>query len=100
MQSPAGEKPAWDFILDHWSSVQKVGGPFASGEIVGGTGSFCDAHMRDQVTDFFTAHKIESAERTYRQSIERINDCIELKSQQETKLASWLGEHGSAAGGQ
>ncbi|HZW79363.1 MAG TPA: ERAP1-like C-terminal domain-containing protein, partial [Candidatus Deferrimicrobiaceae bacterium] len=100
MQSPAGEKPAWDFILDHWSSVQKVGGPFASGEIVGGTGSFCDAHMRDQVTDFFTAHKIESAERTYRQSIERINDCIELKSQQETKLASWLGEHGSAAEGQ
>jgi aminopeptidase N/puromycin-sensitive aminopeptidase len=100
MQNPAGEKLAWDFVLDHWNSVQKAGGPFASAEIVGATSSFCDAHMRDQVADFFTAHKIESAERTYRQSIERINDCIELKSQQEPKLSSWLGEHGSAEGGQ
>jgi aminopeptidase N/puromycin-sensitive aminopeptidase len=100
MQNPAGEKLAWDFVLNHWSSVQKAGGPFASAEIVGATSSFCDAHMRDQVADFFTAHKIESAERTYRQSIERINDCIELKSQQEPKLASWLGEHGAALGGE
>ncbi len=100
MQNPAGEKLAWEFILNHWNSVQKAGGPFASAEIVAATSSFCDAHMRDQVADFFAAHKIESAERTYRQSIERINDCIELKSQQEPKLASWLGEHGSAAGGQ
>jgi hypothetical protein len=56
--------------------------------------------MRDQVSDFFKAHKIEAAERTYRQSIERINDCVDLKSQQEPQLASWLGRHGSSAGGQ
>jgi aminopeptidase N len=100
MQNPAGEKLAWDFVLTHWDAVQKVGGPFASAEIVGATSSFCDAHMRDQVADFFAAHKIEAAERTYRQSIERINNCVDLKSQQETQLASWLGQHGSSAGGQ
>ena len=52
-------------------------------------------NMRDQVMEFFAAHKIEAAERTYRQSIERINNCVDLKSQQEPQLASWLGQHGS-----
>ena len=100
MQNPAGEELAWDFVLAHWNAVQKAGGPFASAEIVGATSSFCDTHMRDQVSDFFKAHKIEAAERTYRQSIERINDCVDLKSQQEPQLASWLGRHGSSAGRQ
>jgi aminopeptidase N len=100
MGNPVGEKLAWDFVLAHWDAVQKVGGPFASAQVVGSTGSFCDAHMRDQVVDFYAAHKIEAAERTYRQSIERINNCVDLKSQQEPQLASWLGQHGSSAGGQ
>jgi aminopeptidase N len=100
LQNPEGQKQAWDFILAHWDAVQKVGGPFASAQIVGSTSSFCDAHMRDQVVEFFAAHRIEAAERTYRQSIERINNCVDLKSQQEPQLASWLGEHGSSAGGQ
>ena len=91
---------ALDFVLAHWDAVQKVGGPFASGQVVGATSSFCDAHMRDRVVDFYAAHKIEAAERTYRQSIERINNCVDLKSQQEPRLAAWLGQHGSSAGGQ
>jgi aminopeptidase N len=99
MGSPEGEKQAWEFVLAHWDAVQKAGGPFASAEIVDSTGSFCDARMRDQVVDFYAAHKIEAAERTYRQSIERINNCVDLKSQQEPQLASWLGQHGSSAGG-
>jgi hypothetical protein len=58
--------------------------------------------MRDQVEQFFEAHKIEAAQRTYRQSIERINGCIALKSQQDPQLASWLGKQkqGVTAGGQ
>jgi aminopeptidase N len=100
MQNPDGEKLAWDFVLAHWDAVQKVGGPFASAQVVGATSSFCDAHMRDQVVEFYAAHKVEAAERTYRQSIERINNCVDLKSQQEPQLASWLGQHGSVAGGQ
>jgi aminopeptidase N len=100
MGTPDGEKLAWDFVLSHWDAVQKAGGPFATAQVVGSTGSFCDTHMRDQVVEFYAAHKIEAAERTYRQSIERINNCVDLKSQQEPQLASWLGQHGSSAGGQ
>jgi aminopeptidase N len=100
MGNPKGQKLAWDFVLANWDAVQKAGGPFASAQVVGTTGSFCDAGMRDQVVAFFAAHKVEAAERTYRQSIERINNCVDLKAQQEPQLASWLGQHGSTAGGQ
>jgi aminopeptidase N len=98
LDNPAGEKLAWDFIQSHWDAVAKAGGPFASAEVVGATNVFCDAGMRNQVTDFFAAHKIAAAERTFRQSIERINNCVDLKSQQEPRLASWLGQHGTAGG--
>jgi aminopeptidase N/puromycin-sensitive aminopeptidase len=96
--NPAGQQLAWDFIRQHWPEMEKAGGPFASARIVGATGVFCDATKRDQVTEFFTAHKVAAAERTYKQSIERINNCVDLKSQQETQLASWLGQHGTAGG--
>jgi aminopeptidase N/puromycin-sensitive aminopeptidase len=96
--NPAGQQIAWDFIRQHWAELEKAGGPFASAQVVGATSVFCDAGMRDQVTEFFTAHKVDAAERTYKQSIERINNCIDLKSQQETQLASWLGQHGTAGG--
>jgi aminopeptidase N/puromycin-sensitive aminopeptidase len=96
--NPAGQTLAWDFIRQRWAEIEKVGGPFASAQVVGATSVFCDAGLRDQVTEFFTAHRVEAAERTYKQSIERINNCVDLKSQQETQLASWLGQHGTAGG--
>jgi aminopeptidase N len=99
LANPAGQQLAWDFIRQHWSDIEKAGGPFASAEVVGATSFFCDATLRDQVTEFFAAHRIDAAERTYKQSIERINNCVDLKSQQESKLASWLGQHGNASDG-
>ncbi len=100
MDNPAGEKLAWNFVQSRWNEVQKAGGPFASAEIVAATESFCTDSLRDEVKSFYDAHKIAAAERTYRQSIEHINDCVDLRSQQEPQLASWLGQHSSAAGGQ
>ncbi len=97
LRNPAGQQVAWDFIRQHWSEVEKAGGPFASADVVETTGGFCNTGLKDQVTEFFSAHKVEGAERTYKQSIETINNCVELKSQQEPQLASWLGRHGSAS---
>ena len=94
--NPAGTKLAWEFVQSHWDAVSQAGGPFASAEIVGATSTFCDPTMRDEVTQFFAAHKVAAAERTYRQSLERINDCVDLRSLQEPKLAAWLGAHRAA----
>jgi aminopeptidase N/puromycin-sensitive aminopeptidase len=97
MANPAGEKLGWDFVRSHWAEVEKAGGPFASASIVTSAGRFCDAGLRDQVNDFFSAHRVAAGERTFRQSIERINNCVDLKSQQSNQLASWLDSHGGGA---
>lgn len=98
--NPDGQKLAWDFIRSHWDEVVKAGGPFASAQVQGSVGVFCDAVMKDQVQEFFSAHPSSAAERTFRQSMERINNCIAMKTQQSSQLASWLqGRGGSSAGG-
>ena len=100
MGNPDGQKIAWDFVRSHWEDVVKAGGPFASAQVQNSVGVFCDAAMKDQVTEFFSAHPSSAAERTLRQSMERINNCIALKTQQSGQLASWLqGRGGSSAVG-
>ena len=98
--STAGQKLAWDFVRSHWTEVEKAGGPFASAQIQGSVGGFCDPSMKDQVQEFFAAHPSSAAERTLRQSMERISNCIEMKTEQSGQLASWLqGRGGVSAGG-
>ena len=97
MLNPAGEKLAWNFIRSHWTEVEKAGGPFAGAQVVTSTGAFCDAGLRDEVNDFFSVHKVAAAERSFRQAMERINNCVDLKSQQSNQLASWLESHGGGA---
>ncbi|HXM24182.1 MAG TPA: M1 family metallopeptidase [Terriglobales bacterium] len=100
MGNSAGEKLAWNFVRSHWAEVEKAGGPFASAQVVTDAGSFCDAGLRDEVNGFFSAHKVAAAERSFRQTMERINNCVDLKSQQSNQLASWLENQGggTAAG--
>ncbi len=98
MKNRAGERVAWDFVRLHWADVEKAGGPFASADIVEAAASFCDAGMRDEIKDFFTTHNNSAAERTLKQSLERVNYCMDLKTQQADQLASWLERHGSSAG--
>jgi aminopeptidase N len=98
MRNPAGTKLAWDFVRAHWSEIANLGGAFGGGMIVENTSSFCDAGMRDEVKDFFTTHHAPAAERALKQSLERINYCVDLKAQQGTQLASWLQTHSSAVG--
>ena len=90
MQNPSVERQAWSFVQGHWASIDKLGGAFAGAAIVQATGSFCDAGMREQVKTFFTTHPAPAAERSFKQSLERINNCIDLRTQQQEQLASWL----------
>jgi len=98
MENPAGAELSWNFVRAHWSDIEKVGGGFTSGEVVAATSSYCDQHLRDEVQDFFATHKVPSAERTLKQSLERMNYCIDLKTQQSPQLSAWLEQHRGAAG--
>jgi aminopeptidase N len=90
MENPETAKQAWSFVQAHWSSIENLGGAFAGGEIVQATSGFCDKGMRDQVQAFFSSHPAPAGERSLKQSVERINYCVDLKAQQSSRLASWL----------
>ena len=64
----------------------------------------CDPALADtaaQVRQFFNLNKIPAAERTIKQTLERINGCVDFKRLQQTNLGSWVSHHSQAkpAGG-
>ena len=81
---------AWHFIQEHWDEVKKEFTPELGSAVVGATSSFCSAEARDDVSQFFSTHKVPAADQTLKHSIERINGCIELRKLQEPNLRSWL----------
>ena len=98
--NPAGRDLAWQFVKTRWDDVKNHVPLGSIGGIVGTAGVFCDAKSRDDVVQFFAEHKVPSAERQLKQTVNRINDCIELRTQQAPKLAEWLHQHGTTSGGQ
>lgn len=97
LQDPAIQPEAWNFIQTHWGDIQNTGGSFLSGRIVQASGRFCSAELRDSMLNFFSEHKTE-AQRSLKQAHERIDYCIDLKTQQQSVLTSWLEQHHSFAG--
>jgi hypothetical protein len=98
MGNPAGQKMAWDFVRANWGKIENLGGPFGGTIIVQSTGGFCDAALRDQAMEFFTAHHSPAFERSLKQAQENVNYCVDLKAQQQAPLASWLQGRGSQGG--
>ena len=94
-----GQELAWNFVRSHWQEINRIMGGYNTGGLVSTTGTFCDAGSRDEVKQFFNEHPVPAAERSLRQALERMNNCIDLKANQGSELASWLGHNGSAAAG-
>ncbi|MBA3915021.1 MAG: M1 family metallopeptidase [Acidobacteriales bacterium] len=99
MANPVGNRLAWDFYKQHAQEIQAQGGEFTSRVVVQVTSTFCTPELRDEVSSFFSSHPVPTAARTLKQSLERMNACIDIKSQQAPQLSSWLQQqHGSGAG--
>jgi len=93
MELPNGGSPAWNFMSSHWDELSKISGGFAGAGLVYAASTFCSAQKEEQVREFFSTHKVPSAERGVQQSLERIHNCADLKSQQAPQLAQWLTDH-------
>jgi aminopeptidase N len=93
MALPTGGAPAWQFTKAHWDEIAKLSGGFAGAGLVEATSAFCSAEQAQEVREFFSSHKVASAERGLEQSLERIQNCADLRSQQSPRLAQWLNDH-------
>jgi aminopeptidase N/puromycin-sensitive aminopeptidase len=98
LQIPATRERAWKFIQDHWDAVHAVLTPEMGNILVGSTGAFCTEDARDQVQQFFATHKVASAERAMKHSVESIDGCIELRRLQGPNLKQWIGQNGLEKG--
>jgi aminopeptidase N len=91
MNHPAARQLAWDFTKSHWSQLDTIFGGYAAAELVNAASGFCSTAHQQEVRQFFTAHKVPSAARGLPKTLERINYCVDLRSQQGEQLAKWLG---------
>ncbi len=81
---------AWKFIQAHWDEVKKQFTPEMGSVLVGATSAFCSESARDDVSQFFSTHKVPDADQELKHAIEHINGCIELRNLQEPQLKAWL----------
>jgi aminopeptidase N len=96
------QKTAWEWVKAHWPAVERKITMSSGGAIVGSTRKFCSAEMNDDVQQFFTEHRVPSAERALRQSREDIEGCVKRRPRLQTELEQWLQQHagGGKTGGQ
>jgi aminopeptidase N len=80
----------WAYMQKNWDKVHAQLTVSSGAEVVRAVGSFCTVRQREEVIDFFATHKIEAAERTLAKAVDSINDCIQLRSNQEADLRRWL----------
>ncbi|HKW76892.1 MAG TPA: M1 family metallopeptidase [Terriglobales bacterium] len=98
LQNVAVQKPAWEWVKQHWSDVQgKLPAGIFSGGFARAAAGFCDTEMRDDVQHFFTEQKLAGTGRALGQAVERINACIDYRSRQQNNLAAWLQQHPASA---
>jgi aminopeptidase N len=91
-ESPAREI-AWDYLKAHWDALAEKVTSFGGSGAVSALGGFCSMEKRDEIKQFFAAHRAPGAERALQQSLERITTCVEFKQLQGGNMQKFL-QHG------
>ena len=86
----------WSFMQTHFDDLMKKtgGGLGGVGVFLYGAQSFCDAQKAAEVQQFFQQHPFPGTERNQKQAIESINNCVQLRDQQQGPLSAWLKTQG------
>lgn len=90
MANPAARDATWDFVKSHWNEIQPKLSTWGGAYIIGDTRTFCDTAHRQEIADFFHAHPTPASGSTFRRTLETIDNCIDLRDRQQSKLAAWL----------
>ncbi len=87
-----GRKLAWEFLKDNWDEFDRRYGKGGFGlmRLVGMTAMFTTEEQRQDVERFFADHSAPAAERTIRQSLERVRLNVAWLERNREELAGWL----------
>ena len=88
-----GRDLAWKFVKDNWPEFDRRygGGGFGLMRLVSVCGHFTDEENLADVEAFFQEHPVAAAERTIRQSLERMRLNIKWLERNSAELANWFG---------
>jgi len=90
LRQPETQDQTWDYIRHNWPKVQAQLTVSSGADVVNAAGRFCTVEKRDEVADFFAAHKVDAAQRTLAKALDSINACIQLRAEQGPNLRRWL----------
>lgn len=90
LNNPNSRDDAWNYLKAHWDSLSEKVTTFGGRGAVSALGSFCSPQLRDDVKQFFAEHRAPGAERALRQSLERMDNCIEFGQLQQSSVRQWL----------
>jgi len=87
-----GRQLAWEFVKENWAEFDRRYGEggFALMNLVSVTSRFTTTEEREDVERFFSDNPAPSAERTIRQSLERIRLNVAWLERNRTELADWF----------
>ncbi len=88
-----GRDLAWEFVKNNWAEFDRRygSGGFGLMRLVSICGNFTGQGSHDDVESFFMEHPAPAAERTIRQSLERIRLNVRWLECNREEVASWLG---------
>ena len=90
-ENPVARPRAWSFVKTYWSALEpKLRSGNAGATLTRGLDAFCDGATRDDILAFFETHRLPGATGSLNQTIERINNCIDLREKQTTLVSDWL----------
>ncbi len=95
--SEKGRDTAWRFIRDNWDEVHRRYGEGGFGlmYLVETTSGFTTQQRLEEVDEFFSENPTPAAERTVRQSLEKIRLNIAWLDKNRRGLSDWLNEQSS-----
>jgi aminopeptidase N len=95
LANPSINSRAWAFVKAHWQALEPKVTIFGGDTgLINSLSSFCDPAGRDDIRAFFAAHPLPAAVRTLDQTLERIDNCIELREKQTPVLTGWISARG------
>jgi aminopeptidase N len=98
IENPAGGERAWGYLQLHWNDVKSRVSPWSMPRIVRSLGMLCDPGAAENVQKFFAERPLPAADRTIRQSLEKISACVESRTLQSPRLEAMFNRQAVPAG--
>src|SRR6185437_4784500 len=90
LSNDAARDAAWKYLKGHWSDLAAKVTSFGGAGAISALGNACTLEMHDDVQQFFQTHPAPGAQRAVKQSLQRIQDCVAFKREQQQSMEQWL----------